>query len=56
MIEYTVHITEDNGDVSIFTNATSVDIRDGVVEVAWDDECTVYSLEQLDELIVRINR
>ena len=56
MKDFIVKIIAENGDVDIYTNATSVCIDDGRIEVAYDDnQRETHCLEVVDEILIRKN-
>lgn len=55
MTDFNIRITEINGDVGIYPEATSIGIVDNTIEVVWDGDHAVYSMDEVDEIVVRVN-
>lgn len=56
MTNFKVKITEQTGDIHIYTEATKIEIVKDRVEVDYEDQHATHLLEQTDEITIKTNR
>lgn len=56
MNSFRVKITEDNGDMYIYTEATKVEIVNNQIKIDYEDQHVTHSMDQTDEITIKTNR
>ena len=56
MNSFRVKITEDNGDMHIYTEATKIEIVNNQIKIDYEDQRVTHSMDQTDEITIKNNR
>lgn len=55
MNNFRIKITDDNGDMHIYTEATKIEIVNNQIEIDYEDQHVTHSMEQMDEITIKTN-
>lgn len=53
MIKRKVTITEDNGDINIFTDVSSITIVDDKIEIDYEDQNAAFLMDHTNEIVIK---
>ena len=56
MTNFKVKITEQTGDIHIYTEASKIEIVNDRIEVDYEDQHVTHLLDQADEITIKTNR
>lgn len=55
MNDFRVKIVENSGDISIYTNATSIAINGERIDVEYEDQKETHLVDLIDEIVIEKN-
>lgn len=56
MTKYLVRITDDEGDIHIYTDASSIEVNENSVDIAYVDGDALHIPDRVDEIVIKPSR